>query len=138
MKRARAYSAAIMAALLLTLHCCTPEKYMRAFSQTEELLIQVGRDIPFRYDPLTCQMSYNRDNREFRAFTDNMSDFYIVKMESIPSYEGETLKADLVWTTETDILTRKNLTLEVIRTEGERFWLWSDSGRIGVSISVLE
>ena len=48
MKRARAYSAAIMAALLLTLHCCTPEKYMRAFSQTEELLIQVGRDIPFR------------------------------------------------------------------------------------------
>lgn len=131
--------AATMAAVLLAgAQGCSPDKFMRAFSQTEDLRIQVGRDIPFKYDPLSCQMSYNRANREFRAFTDNMSDFYIVKMDSSPSSEGETLKADLVWTTETDILTRKNLTLKVIRTEGEKFWLWSDSSRIGVSVSVLE
>lgn len=130
--------AAIAAGLMLALSGCTAEKYMRAFSRAEDILIQVGRDVPFRYEPLTCQMSYNRANNEFRAFTDNMSDFYIVMMDSTPSYEGETVKADLVWTTETDILTRKNLTLEVIRTEGEKLWLWSDSGRIGVSISVLE
>ncbi len=134
----RKHIAVIIAVLTLTLHGCTPEKYMRAFSQTEDLLIQVGRDVPFRYDPLTCQMSYNRTRSEFRAYTDNMSDFFIVRMDCTPAYEGETVKADLTWTTETDILTRKNLTLEVIRTEGEKLWLWSSSGRIGVSISVLE
>ncbi len=136
--RARLFAAILIISSSAAVQSCNPDKYMRAFSQTEDMQIQVGRDIPFRYNPLTCQMSYNHTRHEFRACTDNMSDFFIVTMESTPASEGETLQADIVWTTETDILTRKNLTLEVIRTEGERFWLWSDSGRIGVSISVLE
>ncbi len=130
---------ALLATMLLAaVQGCSPEKYMRSFAQAEDLRIQVGRDTPFKYNPLSCQMSYNGTTREFRAFTDNMSDFFIVKMDSTPSCEGETLKADVTWTTETDILTRKNLTLEVIRTEGEKFWLWSDSARIGVSVRILE
>lgn len=138
MKMKRFTAIIISTALLPAVQGCSPEKYMRSFEQAEDLRIQVGRDTPFKFDPLSCQMSYNATSREFRAFTDNMSDFFIVKMDITPSCEGETLKADITWTTETDILTRKNLTLEVIRTEGEKFWLWSDSGRIGVSVVVLE
>mgnify|MGYP007090517480 CR=1 FL=1 len=136
MKKGIITSATIIIAAILS--GCAPDEHMRAFAQSDEMRIQVGRDVPFRYDPLCCQMSYNRASNEFRAFTDNMSDFYLVRMDSTPSSEGEQLKADIIWTTATDILTRKNLTLKVIKAEGEEFWLWSDSGRIGVSVTILE
>ena len=48
------------------------------------------------------------------------------------------ITADLVWTTEREVLTRKNLTLTVVRSEGDQFWLWSNTGRIGLVVRILE
>jgi len=104
----------------------------------DELRLQVAGKVQFRYDKLNCQLSFSRDRNEFRAQTDNTSDFYTVRLNFIPTQVGETVTADLSWTTDTDILHRKNLTLEVVRIEGDKIWLWSDSGRIGVSLRVLE
>ena len=98
----------------------------------------VGGSIPFTYEPNTCQLSFSRDRKEFRAHTDNMSDFYAVRFTELPTIQGQTVTADLTWTTERDVLTRKNLTLEVVRIEGDQFWLWSNSGRIGLCIRILE
>ena len=84
------------------------------------------------------KLSFSRDRKEFRAHTDNMSDFYAVRFTELPTIQGQTVTADLTWTTERDVLTRKNLTLEVVRIEGDQFWLWSNSGRIGLCIRILE
>lgn len=140
MKRPRLRHAPPFLAVLLLLLCgCGTDKRMRsAFTEHEELCLMVGGDLPFVYDPLTCQMAFSRDRKEFRAHTDNMSDFYAVTLSDIPSEPGQCVTADLVWTTRRDVLTRKNLTLEVVRVEGEQFWLWSDSGRIGLMLRVLE
>lgn len=136
----RLHTSLLMLGILLPLLSgCTSEKRMRsAFAEHEELCLMVGGDIPFIYDPLTCQLAFSRDRREFRAHTDNMSDFYAVTLSEIPVETGQRVSADLVWTTRRDVLTRKNLTLEVIRVEGEQFWLWSYSGRIGLMLRVLE
>ena len=83
-------------------------------------------------------MSFSRDRREFRAFTDTMSDFFAAELSEIPTQLGQRLTADLVWTTEWEVLTRKNLTLEVVRLEGDEFWLWSAAGRIGLTVRILE
>lgn len=131
--------AAISACLLLLLLCaCNETRRINAFVENNDIRLQVGSTVHFRYDPLTCQLSFSRDRKEFRAQTDNTSDYYSVVFTEIPSETGQTVGADLTWTTETDILTRKNLTLEVIKTEGEKIWLWSSSGRIGLSIMLLE
>ena len=124
---------------VLVLLCGCSDKRMRiAFSESEEIRLMVGGTVPFTFDPNTCQLAFSRDRKEFRAHTDNMSDFYAVRFTEIPSTLGQTVTADLTWTTERDVLTRKNLTLEVVRIEGDQFWLWSNSGRIGLSIRVLE
>ena len=123
---------------VLLLSACADQRMRTAFSENEGVRLMVGRDIPFIYDPATCQLAFSRDLREFRAHTDNMSDFYAVRFTELPTIQGQTVTADLTWTTERDVLTRKNLTLEVVRIEGDQFWLWSNSGRIGLCIRILE
>ena len=122
----------------LFLVACVDQRTRNAFSENEGVRLMVGRDITFTYDPATCQLAFSRDLREFRAHTDNMSDFFVVTFTELPASFGQFVTADLTWTTERDVLTRKNLTLEVIRVEGDQFWLWSDTGRIGLCMRILE
>ena len=140
MTRFRPARALLLFALVLlpVLTGCTDKRMRSAFSENDEIRLMVGGSIPFTYEPNTCQLSFSRDRKEFRAHTDNMSDFYAVRFTELPTIQGQTVTADLTWTTERDVLTRKNLTLEVIRIEGDQFWLWSNSGRIGLCIRILE
>lgn len=131
-------TAILLCMLTLILCSCGGQRRINAFKENDEIRLQVGSNVQFRYDPLKCQMAFSRSQMEFRAHTDNMSDFYIVQLSSIPVNEGEKVSAKLIWTTATDVLTRNNLTLEAVRIEGDKIWLWSDSGRIGVSILTLE
>lgn len=125
--------------LLILLLCgCNDTRRINAFTENGDIRLQVGGSVQFRYDPLTCQLSFSRDNRTFRASTDNTSDFFVAELSAIPTQLGETVTADLEWTSPTDVLSRKNLTLEVVRIEGENIWLWSSSGRIGLSMRILE
>ena len=120
------------------LPACGDQRMQSAFSENDDIRLMVGRDIPFVYEPATCQLAFSRDSKEFRAHTDNMSDFVVATFSELPDYLGQNVTADLVGTTERDVLTRKNLTLEVIRIEGDRFWLWSRTGKIGLCMRILE
>ena len=130
-----------LAPVLLALLCfaaCSDLRVRGAFLEHPEVCLMVGSDLPFVYDPLNCQLAFSRDRKEFRAHTDNMSDFFVATLSDIPVAGGQRILADLVWTTSREVLTRKNLTLEVVRIEGDQFWLWSNSGRIGLCIRILE
>ncbi len=122
----------------LTLCACDISKQRNAFIESDEIRLQIGRDIPFSYKPLNCQLSFSRENRTFRAQTDNASDYFSVKFTEIPVQLEQELNADLVWTTPIDILHRNNLALKVLRLEGDKVWLWSDSAQIGLSVRILE
>ncbi|MBR5724739.1 MAG: hypothetical protein IKX62_05125 [Bacteroidales bacterium] len=132
------------AAFLLSLLCllllsgCQDERQLNAFCENDEIRLMVGGTIAFTYEPNTCQLAFSRDLKEFRAHTDNMSDFFVAEFSEIPSTLGQRLSADLVWTTEREVLSRKNLTLEVVRLEGDECWLWSNAGRIGLTVRILE
>lgn len=123
---------------LMILGACDDSRFRNAFVENNDIRLQVGGTVHFRYDPLTCQISFSRDRREFRAQTDNTSDYYSIVLSEIPANIGQRVSGDLTWTTETDILTRDDLDLEVLRIEGDQIWLWSSSGRTGVMIKLLE
>ena len=127
----------LLAALLLPVSC-SDQRMQNAFCESEDIRLMVGGEIPFIYNPGTCQLAFSRELREFRAHTDNMSDFYAVTLSEVPESIGQRVSGDLIWTTSKEVLRRKNLTLEVVRIEGEQIWLWSESGRIGLTIRVLE
>lgn len=124
--------------LLVALAGCQDERQRNAFCENEGVRLMVGGSIAFNYEPNTCQLAFSRDRREFRAFTDTMSDFFVAELSQLPVNLGQRLTANLVWTTEREVLTRKNLTLEVVRLEGDMVWLWSDAGRIGLTVRILE
>ena len=117
---------------------CQDERQRAAFCENEGVRLLVGGSIAFSYEPNTCQLAFSRDLREFRAFTDTMSDFFLATFSQVPVDLGQRLTANLTWTTEREVLTRKNLTLEVVRLEGDMVWLWSDAGRIGLTVRILE
>lgn len=121
----------------LLLCSCNDDRVQEAFAQNEGVRLQVGGAEQFRYESLSCQLSFNRERKVFRAMTDNASDFFIANFSELPEHIGQSLTADLTWTTFTDILTRKNLALEVIRIEDSTIWLWSRQGRIGLCIKIL-
>jgi hypothetical protein len=124
--------------LTLVLAGCQDERQRAAFCENEGVRLLVGGSIAFSYEPNSCQLAFSRDLREFRAGTDTMSDFFVATFSQVPDALGQRLSADLVWTTEREVLTRKNLTLEVVRFEGDMVWLWSAAGRIGLVVRILE
>lgn len=130
--------AVILLLSLLALTGCQDERQRAAFCENEGVRLLVGGSIAFSYEPNTCQLAFSRDRREFRAFTDSMSDFFLATFSRMPDSMGQRLTASLTWTTEREVLTRKNLTLEVVRLEGDMVWLWSDAGRIGLTVRILE
>lgn len=125
-------------AIAVLLCGCNDTRRRNAFVENNDIRLQIGSTIQFRYDPLTCQLAFSRDRREFRAQTDNTSDYYSIVLSEIPANIGQRVSGDLTWTTETDILTRDDLDLEVLRIEDDQVWLWSSSGRTGVMIKLLE
>lgn len=125
-------------AIAVLLCGCNDSRKRNAFVENNDIRLQIGSTIQFRYDPLTCQLAFSRDRREFRAQTDNTSDYYSIVLSEIPANIGQRVSGNLTWTTETDILTRDDLDLEVLRIEGDQLWLWSSSGRTGVMIKLLE
>jgi hypothetical protein len=128
----------ILLLCLVALTGCQDERQRAAFCENEGVRLMVGGSIAFSYEPNTCQLAFSRDLREFRAFTDTMSDFFLATFSRVPTSLGQRLTANLTWTTEREVLTRKNLTLEVVRLEGDMVWLWSDAGRIGLTVRILE
>lgn len=128
----------ILLLCLMALTGCQDERQRAAFCENEGVRLLVGGSIAFSYEPNTCQLAFSREMREFRAYTDTMSDFFVASFSQIPVTLGQRMTANLTWTTEREVLTRKNLTLEVVRLEGDMVWLWSDAGRIGLTVRILE
>lgn len=136
MRRHNAYILTLLC--LLSLCACNDSRRINAFTESDEIRLQTGGSVQLRYTPLTCQLSYSRDLKEFRVHTDNMSDYFCLSLSEIPVSEGQTVSGDLVWTSPRDVLARKNLALETVRLEGEKIWLWSRSARIGICVRTID
>jgi len=92
----------------------------------------------FTYNPLTCQLGFCREKCEFRAFTDNMSDFFTLSLDRIPSSTGEFAVADITWTSPSSIGHKEKIALETVKIEGDKIWLWDSGSKISAVVRVLE
>ena len=122
----------------ILLWACEPHHAMsEEFAQDDEIRMEIKGYTTFRYDPNTCQIGFNRENCEFRVHTDNMSDFYVVRLDYIPVEEGEVLNGTVSWTTGDDLHNKKTA-FEAVKLEGSKIWLWSASTRIAMVVRTLE
>lgn len=126
----------VLAAVLCL--CSCHDDIFPAFVADDSIHLEVDGVLQLRYDETYCQLGFSRERRQFRMCTDSMSDYFAVQMSALPNSEGDLLQADLTWTTKRDVITRKNIALEVVKTEGDKFWLWNEQGRIALVIQILD
>lgn len=128
----------ILIAVLLLVSSCDGTHEITNFSDTDAIRLEVAGITQFFYDPITCQMAFNRERGEFRVHTDSMSDYFIVDLSEIPTETGQEVTGDVIWTTTNDLMTRQNITLRLINSQGDRLWFWNANYRIGVEVRILE
>ena len=106
--------------------CCTDYTYTPEFLTDSTIRLEVGKKKIFTFTTSDCQYAYNTDRCEFRAHTDNMSDYFIFKLSSIPSYEGEVVQGIKVEWTERNGMNsiKKNIALQTVKLEDDTIWLW--------------
>ena len=122
----------------MTLCSCRNDRLIHGFVLEDGIRLVENSKTIFTYDPNTCQLSFNRERCEFRVHTDNMSDFYVLTLSEIPTRASQEVRGTLVWTTKTDINIKKNVTFTAEKLEGDRIWLWTGNGRVGVVVQVLD
>ncbi len=118
----------ILTALLCVLTGCHEDgTYTPEFLTDDTLRLAVGQEEVITYNPLTCQYAFNTDRLEFRLHTDNMSDYFIVRLQEEPTKEEQVITAGLIrWTSRTGAdEIRKNIALQVVKMEGDVVWLWN-------------
>lgn len=123
-------------ALVLAASCVKHELDPRFVESDEVRLIVEGRDV-FSYNERNCQMAYNIGKHEFRVFTDNMSDYYSLRLSSIPKVLNQEVSGELVWSTAAESGSVYGTAFKAVRLEGGKIWLWDATDGIAVVVSCL-
>jgi len=124
---------------ILLLSCaCNRDSYLGAFESNDAIRLEQKGKVICEYEPTTYQLSFNREKGEFRVHTDNMSDFFVAILDQVPTEQDQQVNGTLIWTTETDTYTKRDITLKAVKLEGDKIWLWLSQGQIGLVVKVLE
>ncbi len=137
MRRNAAYML-LLAGVLLLGGCCNKENTDPAFVASSDLGLRINGKTMFTFDPLTCQASFNRQRRQFRLSSDTMSDYVVATLSELPEQKGQIVSADLKWTTERDIKSKKVGGLKVVKMEENYLWLWSNADKLGLCLKTIE
>ena len=117
---------------------CQGSKVDPEFVCTNTTGLTVKGQKVFVFDSMNCQTSFKRESCEYRSFTDNMSDYYCVKLDYVPTENGQKVKGELKWTSKSEIISKKGLSFTVEKTDRSgRLWLWCRKESIGVIIQTL-
>ena len=130
------HCAVILTLVLAALAGCRTETLSEEFIEDRTPRMEIKGYTTFLYDPLKCQIGFNQDKCEFRVHTDNMSDFFIVRLSEMPSSENQILDGTAQWTTGDDLHNKKT-SFSVLKMDGDRIWLWSAESSIAVVVQIL-
>lgn len=121
----------------LTIICsCTGKGPDSEFLTTpSEFVLSVKGRTVFSAGPYNCQSSSNPKRNEYRVHNDNMSDWYMLSLDSTPVSEGQRVKGSIEWTDSRDVMHKSGLTFQVSKVSNTgRIWLWCRKEEIGAII----
>lgn len=130
----------ILVAALLLGACHHSKEMDPSFITGDGIYLQSGGKTVLQYDPLTWQLGYSAARREFRAFSDDQSAYYILTCKSLPTKVGEAVTADLEWATARGSVRKESglsLTVKQFGDDG-RIWLWNSKKGLGIVVQVLQ
>ncbi|MBQ9192483.1 MAG: hypothetical protein IJ156_02035 [Bacteroidales bacterium] len=129
---------ALLGLLLLLSGCESKNKIDPELSGMTEVGLKVKGKSVFTYTEGSTQLSFNRSLRQFRAGNDDMTSFFVITCDQLPTGEGQQVKADVQWTSGSSVKTTTGLTFEVEKYESTGLvWLWNASDKTGAVVKIL-
>ena len=131
---------ALTATLLLAICSCEDPKRQNIPDFVKDGTVRLCSEgtTRFLYDPLTCQMEFNRKKCEFTVCIDDMSDFFQLTLNAIPTTVNQTVIGDVIWTGSATMEQRKDVALQAVKLEGDKIWLWNEGLDLAIVVRVLE
>ncbi len=128
----------IIALAALMVCACTNDNFNEAdfVTQISSVSLTVKGAEVMKYDNSVHQLAWNDEKMQFRMMDDSLGNFFVVTLNKMPSVEGETVGAELVYTTYTSIKTVSS-TFNVSKISGRYYWLWEPDTDTGVVIQEL-
>lgn len=132
------YIFAALAAFVLT-SCTKEDKIDPEFMDTKTISLTIRGESKFYYTENKCQLGYNASKNEFRVSNDDMSEYYIVTLDSMPTEADQKVKGKISWTESANIVTKNDLEFKVgyISSDG-RYWLWNSKNKIGAIVCAVK
>lgn len=125
-------------ALLLLGGCRTSEMDPGMLASDTISLMVKGKTV-FTLPEKEGQLGYNQQRKEFRAGTDDMTSFFVLRCEPLPTSEGQVITGSLRWSEGETVRTRNNLSFRVEKYEDTGLvWLWCAKDKTGAVVKVLE
>lgn len=125
-------------AIMLAATACIDNTLDQVLLVREDISLSIREQVLMSFDENTCQLGYNSARNEYRVYDENLANWYILRCSAQPTSEGQTVKADLEYTTEKDVKSLTNLEFSVEKTSSDGLvWLWNKERKIGIVIKNL-
>lgn len=114
------------------------DNYEEVLLVREDISLTVKDEVMMSFNENTCQLGYSSASNEYRVYDEKLSNWYIISCSEQPTTEGQSIKANLQYTTDKDVKTFTGLTFNVVKTSSEGLiWMWNKDKRIGIIIKNL-
>ena len=138
MKRKIPYILSI-AVLATSLTGCLSESTMGEadfVSKVSDISLIVNGRTQMKFDEDRHQIAYNEISGQFRVMDDDLNNYFVITLGSMPGKVGDVVPATIVYTTQDDI-PQVTADFTVSKYENDMFWLWNDGKKIGTVIRIL-
>lgn len=109
-------------------------KVREEFLASPDICLEENGKVLLTYNPLTCQISRNTSKMQYRIMDDTMSRYYMLTLRQMPESVGQTVVADLRWSTGVSVENYSALEFTVEKLESGQVWLWNSRRKIAVSV----
>ena len=111
---------------------------MEAIVGTNKVTLNVRGTIVFSYDEVTCQLAYNTERDEYRAMTDDMSNWFVLKTKARMTTLDQEFVADLVYkmSNDKDEKSEKNRTFRIIKIDNDSGLVWLNCSSRNINMVV--
>ena len=138
MKHNILYYIVMLAMATVAIGSCNREKFAEQNISSIDLSLTHKGNVLISYEPLGWQIGYNPSCEEYRIHDDTMGKYFILRYSQKPTYQGQTLKASLEYTTSNNIIRENNLNFVVQKTDDTgRVWLWNKGKKYGIVVKQL-
>ena len=127
-----------MIALICIWGCDKRPEMLTAIMEADKVTLNVRGTIVFSYDETTCQLAYNTERNEYRAMTDDMSSWFVLKTQARMTTLDQEFVADLVYKTskDKDEKSEKNRTFRIIKIDNSSGLVWLNCSSRNINMVV--